>query len=87
MANFDKLEYINSMPTAILKFKLPDEEPEFKAASNGQAWQSLAWEIDQHLRSEIKYATDETPEAVIDALQRVRDFLHERKTDLGLNFE
>ena len=75
------------MSTAILKFKLPDEEPEFKAAANGQAWQSLAWAIDQHLRSSIKYASDETPEAVIDALQEVRDFLHEERNSRGLQFE
>lgn len=75
------------MSTATLTFTLPDEEPEFRAATNGQLWQSLAWEIDQHLRAEIKYAADETPEAVIDALQKVRDFLHEERNARGLNFE
>jgi hypothetical protein len=75
------------MATATLTFTLPEEDPEFRAASNGGAWQALAWEIDQHLRSEIKYAPDSTPTEVVDALQRVRDFLHEHRTSLGLTFE
>lgn len=75
------------MPTATLTFNLPDEDHEFKAASNGLSWQHLAWELDQYLRSEIKYAGDETPEAVIEALQRVRDFLHEERSNRGLNFD
>jgi len=47
----------------------------------------LAWELDQHLRSEVKYAPDGTPEAVTDALQRVREFLREQMMDNGLSFE
>ena len=75
------------MPTATLTFNLPEEEPEFKAAVNGSSWQSLAWELSQHLRSKIKYADEETPEAVVDALQEVRDFLHEELSSRGLNFD
>lgn len=75
------------MATATLTFTLPEEAPEFRAASNGGSWQALAWEIDQHLRSEIKYAVDGTPAEVLDALQKVRDFLHEQRDGLGLQFE
>ena len=75
------------MPTATLTFTLPDEETEFSQAINGASWQHLCWEIDQHLRAEIKYAADGTPEAVIDALQKVRDFLHEERSNRSLNFE
>jgi hypothetical protein len=74
------------MPTAILKFKLPDEETEFRSAVNGASWQLVAWNLDQYLRGQIKYAGDETPEAVTDALQEVRDRLHEEmgSQDLSL---
>jgi hypothetical protein len=75
------------MPTATLTFNLPDEESEFKAASNGQSWQSLAWEIDQMLRAKIKYSDDSMPEAVVDALQEVRDFLHNERSSKGLTFD
>ena len=75
------------MPIATLTFNLPEDQPEFRAAVNGQSWQALAWEIDQHLRSEVKYASDETPEAVIEALAKVREFLREQMNENGLSFE
>ena len=75
------------MPIATLTFNLPEDQPEFRAAVNGQSWQAPAWEIDQHLRSEVKYASDETPEAVIEALAKVREFLREQMNENGLSFE
>jgi hypothetical protein len=75
------------MPTAILKFKLPDEEPEFRSAVDGAQWKLVAWEIDQYLRGQVKYASDETPDAVVDALQAVRDRLHEEMGSHSVSFE
>ena len=43
------------MPVATLTFTLPDEEPEFRAALQGQAAKSCLWEIDQRLRSVLKH--------------------------------
>jgi hypothetical protein len=43
------------MPTATLRYTLPDEQSEFDAAREGQATRSLLWDIDQHLRGIIKH--------------------------------
>ena len=43
------------MPTAILKFTLPEEDVEFRAASQGRAAKIALWDIDQRLRSLLKY--------------------------------
>lgn len=43
------------MPTAILRYTLPDEQADFDAAREGQAARSLIWEIDQYLRGIIKH--------------------------------
>ena len=75
------------MPIATLTFNLPEEQSEFRAAVNAQSWAALAWELDQHLRSEVKYASDDTPEAVTDALQKVREFLREQMAENSLSFE
>ncbi len=75
------------MATATITFNLPDEEAEFRLAVNASSWYTVAWEIDQHLRSEIKYTSDETPEVVIDALQKVRDHLNELMISNGARFE
>ena len=49
------------MPRAILVYRLPDEEVEFRAALQGQAAKSCLWEIDQRLRSVLKHG-DPSPE-------------------------
>ena len=43
------------MPTAILRFTLPEEESEFNAASQGRAAKVALWDIDQRLRSLLKH--------------------------------
>jgi len=75
------------MATATLTFNLPDEDAEFRLAVNASSWHTVAWEVDQQLRSEIKYASDDTSEAVIDALQKVRDYLNEVMISNGVRFE
>lgn len=50
------------MPVATLKFQLPDEEGDFKSATQGREAKLVLWEIDQRCRSLLKHGepTDET---------------------------
>jgi hypothetical protein len=59
---------------AILEFNLPEEREEFNHATNAVAYIAALQELDNHLRGRLKY--EELPEEVHDALQSVRDFLH-----------
>jgi hypothetical protein len=43
------------MPTATLRYRLPDEQSEFDAARLGREALATLWEIDQHCRSLVKY--------------------------------
>ena len=43
------------MPTAILQFTLPEEEVEFRTATQGRAAKSTLCDIDQRLRSLLKH--------------------------------
>ena len=43
------------MPRAILVYRLPDEEVEYRAAVQGAAAKSCLWEIDQRLRGLLKH--------------------------------
>lgn len=72
---------------AILEFDLPEEQPEFDNAVNGGKWSLVAWELDQWLRSQIKYAPDEMSQEAYDAFEECRDKLHEIKDDYGLKFD
>lgn len=51
------------MPTAILRFTLPEEDAEFRAATQGRAAKSALWDIDQKLRSLLKHVEPTEEEA------------------------
>ena len=71
---------------ATLKFNLPEEQTDFDNAVNGAKWSLLAWELDQYLRSQLKY-NDRLSEEQYDILQETRDKLHEIKGGYGLVFD
>ena len=72
---------------ATLEFNLPDDNVEFQLANNASKWYSVAWDMDQYLRSQTKYAPDSMPQEVYDALSKTRDQLREIMTDNGVNFD
>jgi hypothetical protein len=39
----------------ILIFDMPDDQDEFESAINGSKWQTAMYEMDQYLRSQLKY--------------------------------
>ena len=72
---------------AILEFNLPEDQSDFDNAVNGAKWSLVAWELDQWLRSQIKYTPEEISQDAFDAFEQCRDKLHEIKGDYGLKFE
>ncbi len=46
------------MSKAILKFKLPDEQEEFKDALNGGKYLSVIQDLDEFFRQEIKHGNE-----------------------------
>ena len=45
------------MPTATLRYDLPDEQGEFNAARLGGEAMQVLWQIDQHCRSLLKHGS------------------------------
>jgi hypothetical protein len=73
------------MAEIILKFK-EDEFEDARTALDGWKWKMAMWDLDQHLRSEIKY--NEKLSAETDrAYQVVRDKIREILHDSNLNIE
>jgi hypothetical protein len=72
---------------AILEFNLPEDNQEFKMATQGADMFSTLWEIDQWLRSQIKYAPDsmhkEAYKAYEDSRTHLHQFLNKYNIDLG----
>ena len=66
---------------ATLEFNLPEEHDEHLNALQGLSWQMVLFEIDQELRSTVKY---EDSEQDADYAQKIRDIIYEKMNDRGL---
>jgi hypothetical protein len=71
---------------ATLEFNLPEEAQEFRTAINGWKFKSVLNEINDDLRSKIKWQ-DDMPDAVRQALQAVRDDMYQRLSEHNINLE
>lgn len=58
-----------------VEFDLPEETEELFRHLHGPAAHAVLWDVDQHLRMTIKHG--EHAPGVADALQSLRDYLHE----------
>ena len=73
------------MAKVILEFDPNEDRSEMESALNGWKWQMLVWDVDQHLRSELKY-NDKVTEEVYEALKKVREYLRGEMQEQGLTF-
>lgn len=60
---------------AILKFNLPEDSEEFAVASRAQDLYFVIYDLDQYLRSELKYK--ELDEVTYKAYENIRDKLYD----------
>jgi hypothetical protein len=74
------------MAKVTLEFDPIEDREEMESALNGAKWKMLVWDLDQHLRSELKY-NDSVTGSVYEALEKVRELLHELKKESGLTLE
>jgi len=70
---------------SILEFNLPEDEEQFNAANKGMDWAILAWDIDQSIRSLLKYHPEEYKTGE-QALEHIRTELHDMMSERGLVF-
>ena len=71
------------MAKVTLEFDFDEDREEMESAINGWKWKMLVWDLDQHLRSELKY-NDKITGEVYEALEKIREKLHELKSESGL---
>lgn len=69
----------------IIEFNLPEEAEEFELAINGSKYAAALHELDNKLRSRIKYAPDDQPDDVTNAYQEIRDALWKIANEYGLD--
>ena len=72
---------------AILKFDLPDDKTEFEAATKSMDWAILAWDLDQYIRSRLKYQSDKLDtSSAKEELELLRNELRDLMEVSGLQF-
>ena len=74
------------MAKVILEFDPFEDKYEMESALNGTKWRHLVWDLDQYLRSELKY-NDKLNGEAYEAVEKIREKLHELKNDEGLTLE
>ena len=73
---------------AQLTFNLPEDSHEFDMATQGSNMHSVLWEMDQWLRSQYKYMSDEEySEDKYETYEKCREQLREIMFENGINFE
>jgi hypothetical protein len=73
---------------AILKFNLPEDHIEFEMAVNGSKMHSVLWEMDQWLRAQYKYMSDDDySKDKYETFEKCRDQLREIMFENGVKFE
>ena len=73
---------------AILKFNLPEDHIEFEMATNGSKMHSVLWEMDQWLRAQYKYMSDEEySKDKYETFEKCRDQLREIMFENGVKFD
>jgi len=72
---------------AILKFNLPEETSDFELAVNAVKMYSIIWSLDQWLRTNTKYASDNISSDTYKAYEECREKLHELMTDYNISFD
>ena len=73
---------------AILEFNLPEDNQEFKLATNGVDWWRVCWEMDQWLGVQYKYMADEEfTQDRYDAYLESREKLFELMQENGVSLD
>ena len=71
---------------AILKYNLPEDTQEFQTAVSGYKYRWLIQEVDQYLRSEIKY-NDKLSNDTCKAFELIRDKIREELIENNISIE
>jgi len=74
------------MGKIILEFDSVEEQDDARDALDGYKWKLAVWDIDQHLRSELKY-NDNIKGEVYDALEKVRDEIRDILEGYGIKLD
>ena len=74
------------MGKVTFEFDSQEESEDIRTALDGYKYKLVIWDLDQHLRSEIKY-NDKLPSEIAEAFEDLREKLREFLNDYNVNIE
>lgn len=74
------------MAKVTLEYDFNEEQEEMESAINGWKWKMLVWDLDQHLRKELKY-NDKLIGEAYEAVEKIRETLRELTSEAGLKLD
>lgn len=77
---------LNNMAQATITFTLPEEQQDFHDAVHASDYKMVLWDLDQKLRTEIKY-NEKLDNKTELAYQTVRDMLRGYLDDYGVSID
>jgi hypothetical protein len=72
---------------AKLEFNLPQDNEEFELAINARKMHSILWELDQWLRSNVKWPPESMSEDEIRTYSKCRETLNELMLNENISFD
>lgn len=73
------------MAKVTLEFDAFEERDDMESAINGWKWKMLAWDLDQWMRGEMKYA--QISQDTYDAYETIREKIRTEMSQYGLSLD
>lgn len=70
---------------ATLVYTLPDDKEDFQIAVDGWRWQKVVIDLNQYLRTQLKYKSDHYSDSELELLEKIRETLHQTIEDSGVS--
>ena len=75
------------MGKVILEFDSFEEQDEIKKALDGYKWALAMWDLDNQLRSVVKYSGEDVSGDVVDFADKLREVIRDTLSGYGLSLE
>lgn len=75
------------MGKVILEFDSVEEQEDIRSAIDGYKWKLAMWDLDQHLRSVVKYGEGNHTGEQMDFADKIREEIRQILNSYALNLE
>ena len=71
---------------ATLEFELPEDHENYRQAADGMNWANAMWDLEQFIRTETKYKSEEYSEGELNVYRFMRDKINDLMNEYNLRY-